>query len=235
MERLAHTIPIPPQLKKYRGAAHDLHRRYSRLLSPTFDADDLASVIVSAFCEAVASYDAGRRKKGNLMSWLYLVARQRIFADYCHMAGPVDSRPAQASDGRETAIRLKNARERKSLNEPISGTDVCLIDILVDPDDTPVPDRVEKILNPTGSDESLLDILNEYTFPSERELLYTVYGIPPYERKKETQIASERGCSRQWINYKIGLILKRLRKSPGLYSRLCEHGFHFPHGGGKTR
>lgn len=218
-------IALPPELEEYRGAAHDLHRLYSRLITPTFDADDLASVITQAFVEAKESFDFSKSNNRSFLGWLYYVARQRIFAAYRHMGGPVTSCPTHESNKQATVVKQKQAMFRQSLDEIIPGTNVCRLDILVYPDDIPVPDRVEQLLNPSGADEALLAILDAYVFPSERKLLFEFFGIPPYEKKDQKTMAQEHGCSRQWINYKIGLAVKRLRKVQGLRNRLHAKGF----------
>ena len=223
-------IVLPPELKEFRAAAHDLHRSYSHLLTPTFDADDLASVIVQAFIQAQETFDQDKSNGKSFLSWLYLVTRHCIFFAYRNIAGPVTSHPTQDGNTAETAARQKQAMFRQSLDETVPGTDVCRLDILVDPDDTPVPERVDRLMSPAGSDGELLAILNEYVFHSERKLLFESFGIAPYEKKDQATMAREQGCARQWISYKLRLIVKRLRKSPGLRSRLCEIGF-FRRGG----
>lgn len=221
-------IVLHPDMKEFRAAAHDLHRSYSHLLSPTFDADDLASVIAQAFIEA---RDTFRQSNGkSFLNWLYLVTRQRVFAAYRNIAGPVTSHPTQEANTAETAAKQKQAMFRQSLDEMVPGTEVCRLDILVDPDDTPVPERVERLMNPSGTNEDLLSILNAYVFPSERELLYTFFGVAPYSRKDEKTMAREQGCARQWISYKLRRIEKRLRNVNGLRRRLSEIGF-FRRGG----
>lgn len=223
-------IVLPPELKEFRAAAHDLHRSYSHLLTPTFDADDLASVISLAFIEARETFRQDKSNGKSFLNWLYLVTRQRVFFAYRNIAGPVTSHPTQDGNTAETTAKRKQAMFRQSLDETVPGTDVCRLDILADPDDTPVPERVEQLLNPSGTDEELWSILNAHVFPSERELLFESFGIAPYKMKDVKTMAREQGCARQWIYYKLGRIIKRLRKSPGLRSRLCEIGF-FRRGG----
>ena len=225
-EAPAHFSALPAHLAKFRGAAHDLHRQYSHLITPTFDSDDLASVIVSSFLAAYDSYEDGR---GNIVGWMCFVARRRIFYAYRHIAGPVTSRPAQTSDSRETRAKQRAAMFREYLDEPVRGFDVCRKDILVNPYDIAIPDRVDQLECAVGGND-LIRALTDCTSPSERELLFACYGISPYPRKTQSQLASELGCKRHCINYRVGCIIQKLRKSWRFRKLLTEIGY-FPRGG----
>ncbi len=206
-------VALPPELEQYRAAVYDLVNRYRRLVSPTFNEEDIASAVVGGFQTGLASYKPVR----SLLSWLYLNANARVYWEYCKMAGPVSTRPTRKTDSPSARRKIHLALVRKSLDVPLRGTDdITLKDLLTD-GQPPVWEVVHESLDPGAE---LRALLTKYVFESERPLLFTIFGIAPYRRKSEAELAAEAGVSRQWINYKLQKTIKRLRQVPALRAEL---------------
>ena len=212
-------IALPPELEQFRSAVYDLLNRYRRLVSPTFNEEDIASAIIGGFQAGMASYKPVR----SLLSWLYLNANARVYWEYCKMAGPISTRPTRKTDSPRIRQLHRAALRRMSLDEPLRGTDdFTLKDVLADVDQQPVWEAVHESLDPGAE---LRALLMKYVFESERPLLFTIFGIAPYRRRSEAELAAEAGVSRQWINYKLQKILKRLRQVPALRDEFQKHLF----------